>query len=440
MAQRQAVTRQVAIRYRSASKGAKAVILDELCATTGWHRDHARKALRQAPGPRPARRARRKPSPPREPKYGPEVMAALRKVWAVMNAPAGKRMAPFLGEIVQQLRAHGELEISDEVAELLCAISAATIDRRLGPDWKKLEVSGRSGTKPGTLLTSQIPIRTWADWDEQVPGFVEIDCVGHEGGDPSGDFCQTLTVTDIHTGWTETAAMRNKAQEWVFAALVGLSARFPFPVKGIDSDNGSEFINNHLFRYCEQQKITFTRSRSGSKNDGAHVEEKNWSVVRKTVGYHRYDTPDELKLLGQIYEVLRLQTNYFSPSQKLISKTRHGAKVTKRYDTAQTLYQRILASEKVTKKTKTALRRQYRALNPAQLRRDLLDLQDHPLDLVRAKHQPTRLPVNAPLATRATSGEATKKTKRASRREATGPLGAPSARRGAPLRRRRPAP
>lgn len=313
MAQKQAVTRQVAIRYRSASKGAKAVILDELCATTGWHRDHARKALRQALGPRPAGRARRKPSPPREPKYGPEVVTALRKVWAVMNAPAGKRMAPFMGEIVQQLRAHGELEISDEVAELLCSMSAATIDRRLAPDRKKLEVRGRSGTKPGTLLKSQISIRTWADWDEQMPGFVEIDCVGHEGGDPSGDFCQTLTVTDIHTGWTETAAVRNKAQKWVFAALVDLSARFPFPVKGIDSDNGSEFINNHLFRYCEQQEITFTHSRSGNKNDGAHVEEKNWSVVRKTVGYHRYDTAGELELLGQIYEILRLQTNFFSP-------------------------------------------------------------------------------------------------------------------------------
>lgn len=414
MTQRQAVTRQVAIRYRSASKSAKAVILDELCATTGWHRDHARKALRQALGPRPAGRARRKPSPPREPKYGPEVMAALRKVWAVMNAPAGKRMAPFMAEIIQQLRIHGELEISDENAELLCAMSAATIDRRLAPDRKKLQIRGRSGTKPGTLLKAQIPIRTWAEWDEEEPGFVEIDCVGHEGGDPSGDFCQTLTVTDIHTGWTETAGVRNKAQKWVFAALVELSGRFPFPVKGIDSDNGSEFINNHLFRYCEAEKITFTRSRSGNKNDGAHVEEKNWSVVRKTVGYHRYDTTAELELLGQIYEVLRLQSNFFSPSQKLISKTRHGAKVTKRYDTAQTPYQRVLASESVPKKTKTALARQFRDMNPAQLRRDQLDLQDHLLDLVRAKHRPTRLPVTPPTATRAKPGEATKKAKRAS--------------------------
>ena len=250
MRERQAVTRATATRYRSASKGAKKQILDELCATTGWHRDHARKALRQALGPRPVGRTRRKPAKPRPPKYGEKVIAALRKVWAVMDCAAGKRIAPFMTEIVGRLRACGELDISDETAALLCAMSAATIDRRLAPDRKKMELRGRSGTKPGTLLKSQIPIRTWAQWDEQRPGFVEIDCVGHEGGDPSGDFCQTLTVTDVHTGWTETQAVKNKAQKWVFAALVDIRAAFPFPIKGIDSDNGSEFINRHLVRWC----------------------------------------------------------------------------------------------------------------------------------------------------------------------------------------------
>lgn len=414
MRERQAVTRATATRYRSASKGTKKQILDELCATTGWHRDHARKALRQALGPRPVGRPRRKPAKPRPPKYGEEVIAALRKVWAVMDCAAGKRMAPFMPEMVARLRACGELDISDETAVLLCAMSAATIDRRLGPDRRKLALKGRSGTKPGTLLKSQIPIRTWAQWDEQRPGFVEIDCVGHEGGDPSGDFCQTLTVTDIHTGWTETKAVKNKAQKWVFAALVDIRAAFPFPIKGIDSDNGSEFINHHLVRWCQEHKLTFTRSRSGNKNDGAHVEEKNWSVVRKAVGYHRYDTPAEQDLLNRLYGLLRLQNNFFSPSQKLIEKHRHGAKVTKRYDTAQTPYQRVLADPNVTKKTKAALTRQYKQLNPAQLRRDILDLQDELLATVRAKHQPVRrLPVD-PTPTRALSDEATKRPTRAS--------------------------
>lgn len=289
----------------------------------------------------------------------------MRLVWAVMDAPAGKRVAPFLPEIVDRLRAVNELTISDAVRDQLVAMLAATIDRRLAGDRARLRLRGRSGTKPGSLLKSQIPIRTWADWDDVKPGFVEIDCVGHEGGDPRGDFCQSLDVTDIATGWTEPRAVKNKAQRWVFAALVEISAAFPFPIKGIDSDNGVEFINSHLLAYCTNNEITFTRSRPGNKNDGAHIEQKNWSVVRQVVGYHRYDTAAELALLNQIYALVRLQVNFFSPQQKLTSKTRIGAKVIKRYDTAQTPYQRVMASPHVTKKIKTDLTRQYRSLNPA---------------------------------------------------------------------------
>jgi Integrase core domain len=324
MGQREAVTAVIARRYEQASKAKKGLILDELCATTGWHRSHARKALRAAlvPAMVPARRVR-------PPIYGPREVAALRTCWIVLGTPAGKRLAPFLPEIVNRLRAQGELDLSDELAASLTRMSAATIDRRLAPERAKLRARGRSHTKPGSLLKDAIPIRTWAEWDDAVPGFVEIDLVAHEGGNNAGRFASTLTVTDIATGWTENRTVRSKGRQWVFAALLDISACFPFPIKGIDSDNGGEFINYQLLTYCEQHHITFTRSRPGNKNDGAHAEQKNWSVVRQLVGYHRYDTDAEQDLLNQLWAEQSLMTNYFGPQQKLISKVRRGAKITK---------------------------------------------------------------------------------------------------------------
>jgi hypothetical protein len=248
MSQRKAVTKVIATRYLRVSKVEKGRILDELCATTGWHRSHARKALGEALGPKVVRPRRTRP-----PVYGPEVMAGLRLCWAVLGAPAGKRLAPFLPELVERLRRVGELHLDDVTAAQLAGMSAATIDRRLAVDRAKLSPRGRSHTKPGSLLKDAIPIRTWAQWDDAAPGFVEIDLVAHEGGNAAGDFCSTLTVTDIATGWTENRTVRNKAQKWVFAALAEITAGFPFPVKGIDSDNGSEFINAHLLRWCEQE-------------------------------------------------------------------------------------------------------------------------------------------------------------------------------------------
>jgi transposase InsO family protein len=342
------------------------------------------------------------------PVYGPEVIVALAFCWAVMVGPAGKRMAPFLPELVARLRACGELEISQETAAKLCVISAATIDRRMAGERAKLQLKGRSGTRPGSLLKSQIPIRTWAGWDDAVPGFVEVDLVGHEGGNGKGTFCQTLTVTDIATGWTETRAVRSKAQARVLAALRAIIRAMPFPVLGIDSDNGTEFINHQLLRFCVEQKITFTRSRPGHKNDGAHVEQKNWTVVRHAVGYARYDTAGELTVLNQLYQLLRLETNFFTPQQKLKSKTRDGAKITKRYDVARTPYQRSMVSSLVTDEVKDALTGQYTRLNPAALRRNIAALQDRLLELSAAKSHPAR--ARYPHRRRAPDREATTST------------------------------
>jgi hypothetical protein len=253
-------------------------------------------------------------------------------------------------------------------------MSAATIDRRLAHEREKMRLHGRSHTKPGSLLKAQIPIRTWAEWDDAAPGFVEIDLVGHEGGNSQGEFCFTLTVTDIATGWTVNRSVRNKAQKWVFEAIQHATRVFPFPIIGIDSDNSSEFINNEIYRYCQEHQITFTRSRPGNKNDAAHVEQKNWSRVRELVGYHRYDTSRELELLNRIWELDRIFTNYLLPQQKLLSKTRRGAKVIKKHDRPATPHQRAIEHPAMRQRPTIAMNAQYKKIRPMALSRQIYAL------------------------------------------------------------------
>jgi hypothetical protein len=372
----------MARRYEKASRAEKGRLLNELCVLTGWTRRHARRALTGATA---AKSCPRPPRTPRQRLYGPEVLEPLKVVWATLNGPAGKRLAPFMGEIVQALERWGELEIGPEVRAKLLSVSAATIDRMLEPERRRLKVKGRSGTKPGSILKRQIPIRTFAEWDESLPGFCEVDLVAHDGGSPFGDYCQTLDLTCVNTGWTEVRALPNKAQRWCFAALVDIERSLPFPLLGLDSDNGSEFINDQLFRYCTSRGITFTRSRPYRKNDNCFVEQKNWPVIRQQVGYGRYDTPEELACLNELYSHLRSYVNFFQPQMKLVSKTRRGAKVTKRYDAARTPYRRILASPSIAQEVKEELTRIYGALNPAALKRAITACQDRLLQLARVK-------------------------------------------------------
>lgn len=376
MAERKAVTKAMARRYAQASKQEKGRMLDELTALTGWTRRHARRALvpMEAHQTRPGR-------PRGRPLIYGDICEPLRVVWATLNGPAGKRLAPFMAEIVQALERAEELRLEPSVRAKLLAVSAATIDRLLAPERARLRVKGRSGTKPGSILKRQIPIRTFAEWDEGRPGFCEVDLVAHDGGNPVGEFCQTLTLTCVFSGWTEVRGVRNKAQRWCFEALQDIERALPFPLLGLDSDNGGEFINNQLFRYCAEQGITFTRSRPYRKNDNCYVEQKNWPVVRQQVGYGRYDTPVELEVLCELYGHLRLYVNFFQPQMKLVSKTRRGAKVAKRYDTARTPFQRVLASPHVSGEVKRRLTQTYLGLNPAALKREIGRCQDRLLAL-----------------------------------------------------------
>ena len=342
LSQRKAITQAQLAKWPKATRAEKGVILDAVCEVTGWHRDHARKTIRAALVGKQGGGSRR----PREPvrRYDDAAVELLTRCWAVLDGPTGKRLRPALPGLIANLSGHGHLAgIETAVIDQVLAMSAATIDRRLAEARTGMVARKPiSHTRPGSMLKSSIPMKTWREWNDTVPGFVQIDLVGHEGGDNNGAFFYSLDATDIATGWTETVTVRSKGERIVSAGLEQLWLRFPFHIAGIHSDNGSEFINHHLARWCNSRTITFTRGRSSHKNDQAHVEQKNWSVVRRHVGYFRYDSRRELDLLNQLWPLASLQVNLFLPQQKLLTKTRTGATIRKTYDTATTPLDRLI--------------------------------------------------------------------------------------------------
>jgi hypothetical protein len=360
---------QVAPRYREANRKEKSVILNEFIASTGYARKYAIRLLtmRVISLPCPIRR-------PRARRYGKEVQGALTIAWSATNYIGSKRLAPFLEELVPALEQHGHLKLSDEVRAQLCRISHATIDRILRPLSAGEAPRGISTTKRGTLLKHQVPVRTFADWNEIQPGFFEADLVAHCGRSAEGAFLHTLVLTDIATAWVECLPLRYRSQHAVIQALDQARRLLPFPLLGLDTDNGSEFLNAEVLAYCEREKITFTRGRAYKKNDQCFVEQKNGAVVRQLVGYDRFAGERAYRQLAELYRGVRLYINFFQPSMKLKTKHRDGSKVRCTYDTAQTPFQRLRASlDTAGLKRLQAI---FQALDPVRLLRQIETLQD----------------------------------------------------------------
>jgi hypothetical protein len=354
-------------RYFEASRGEKGRMLDEFTKVVGLHRKAAIRLLNRPSHSRAVKRCGR----PRE--YITGVAEALKAVWEASDRLCSKRLQPFIPEMVKVLRQHGELQVDASTEAQLCRISPSTIDRVLKPC---RQVGGRRGlatTRPGSLLKSSIPIRTFSDWQENKPGFMEVDLVAHCGESVEGFYLNTLCTVDVASGWTECLPVWGKGQQRVRSAVHRMRQRLPFALLGVDSDNGSEFINQCFYTYCHQEKLTFTRSRANKKNDSCHVEQKNGNIVRRLVGYDRYTSKVAYQCLERLYCIVRLYMNFFQPTMKLLDKTRNGAKVHKVYEIAQTPYQRLRESGALTGAKQQELIATYHGLNPVLLLKQIND-------------------------------------------------------------------
>src|SRR5215468_5065828 len=354
MGARREVVSAVAERYGSAKRVEKGRILDELCATTGWHRKHAVRALRQrkTDGVVTLRGRRRR--------YGATIKDALTALWEASDRVCGKRLKVMIPTLLPALERHDRLKLDTADRDRVLAISAASIDRQLGE--VKLAASGGKRRRAGfsSAIRREVPIRTFNDWNDPPPGFCEVDMVAHGGTSVAGSFIQTLTMVDVATGWTECMPLVTRESGLVVRAMERAQNLFPWLIRGADFDNDSAFMNDVVVPWCRTQKIEVTRSRAYKKNDQAFVDQKNGAVVRRLIGYGRFDGIETAKVMARLYAAARLHVNFFQPSFKLKEKRREGAKVIKRYHAPATPYERALNHPQLSKVIKRRLRETYR--------------------------------------------------------------------------------
>lgn len=351
-------------RYRAADRVGKGTILTEFCLVTGYHRKSAVRLLRHGPKESPRPRGRQR-------EYGLEVAQALNEVWVISDYLCSKRLQPFLPELLKKLEGCEELHLSQTVRAQLLALSPATIDRLLQPFRQQHLRQPHSSSHSSSSLKALVPIRTFADWDQAQMGYLEVDLVAHCGESTEGFYLNTLDSVDIVTGWTELVVIWGKSQDRVGAGIDNMRRHLPFPLLGIDCDNGGEFLNQGLYDYCGRHHIELTRSRPYKKNDQAHVEQRNWTTVRRPVGYDRYASKKAYAQMQELYRLLRLHFNYLQPMRKLVAKERVNGRVKKRYDEARTPYQRVLATKELKPEKVEELRKEYESLNPVQLHKEI---------------------------------------------------------------------
>jgi hypothetical protein len=365
MIQRRAITQAVHIRYRKAAKKGKSAILDEFCETTGYNRSYARRVMRS-----PGKTGRRKSHyGPRKRIYDVSVFYPLRTLWIAADGICGQRLQPFIPELMRVLEEKKEIKFSKKLKKRLYSISSSTIDRMLKATKKQYQLKGRATTKPGTLLRSTIAVRTFNDWNDLKPGYFETDLVAFCGESVRGDYINGLNLTDVWSGWVGLGAVMGKGQQRVHDAIDQVKQKLFFPLLGLDPDNGTEFINWLLNRYCERHQITFTRIRPNRKNDNCYVEQKNYTVLRRFIGYARYDTEEQLMIIKEMIPLIEDYVNYFQPVLKLKTKERIGSHTKKTYYPAKTPYQRLMDSEFLNDGQKQKMSVYYHTLNPMDLKR-----------------------------------------------------------------------